>query len=109
MFGLFKRTKKYTSLKVHEFNKAIKEPNSVIIDVRSESEQSSGKVPGSKLINVSRPDFADKISKLDKEKSYYLYCQAGFRSAKACNIMYDQGFEKVYNLSGGIAAWKRNM
>lgn len=108
MFGLFKRSKKYTNIKVHNFNEAVMENDSVIIDVRSESEQSSGKIPGSKLINVSRPDFAQKVSKLNKDKSYYLYCRSGFRSAKACKIMYDLGFEKVYNLSGGIMAWNRN-
>ncbi|MEQ8358155.1 MAG: rhodanese-like domain-containing protein [Cytophagales bacterium] len=108
MFGLFKKQKKYSSIKASEFNKVVKNNDSVIIDVRSESEQKSGKIPGSILVNVSRPDFAQKVSNMDKNKSYYLYCRSGFRSAKACGIMYDLGFEKVYNLSGGIMAWNRS-
>ncbi len=108
MFGLFKRQKKYNSIKAEEFNEAVKNKDSVIIDVRNETEQKSGKIPGSILVNVSRPDFAQKVSEMDKEKSYYLYCRSGFRSAKACGIMHELGFERVYNLSGGILAWNKS-
>jgi rhodanese-related sulfurtransferase len=34
-------------------------------------------------------------------------CHSGNRSSSACNALEKSGFEKVYNLSGGIAAWEQ--
>ena len=47
----------------------------------------------------------DEINKLDKNKSYFIYCKAGSRSAQACSIMNQLGFEKTYNLLGGFSNW----
>ena len=105
MFGLFKKDKRYKNIGVSELKRRLGEPNSVVLDVRSESELSEGSVPGYKMINVSRPDFAEKVSKLDKDKTYFVYCRAGGRSAKACKMMADLGFENLHNVRGGILAW----
>lgn len=108
MFGLFKSNKKYKNISVTELKSKLKENNAVILDVRSESELSEGSIPGYKMINVSRPDFADKVQKLDKSKTYYVYCRSGGRSAHACKQMADLGFENLYNVSGGIMAWNNH-
>jgi rhodanese-related sulfurtransferase len=47
-----------------------------------------------------------KIQSYNKENSYYLYCKSGARSAQACQIMSQLGFNNVYNLLGGITNWK---
>jgi rhodanese-related sulfurtransferase len=46
------------------------------------------------------------LEELDKDKTYFVYCLAGGRSAQACGIMKQLGFEKVYNLVGGISQWE---
>lgn len=51
------------------------------------------------------PGFKKQIQNLPKGKAYYLYCRSGNRSGHACDIMADLGFEKVYNLAGGIVSW----
>jgi phage shock protein E len=107
MFGFFKSNKSYKDLNVAEFKTAISEKNTVILDVRSESELSEGSIPGHILVNVSRPDFAKKVEKMDKNKGYYIYCRSGGRSAHACKIMAKMGFENVNNLKGGIISWKK--
>jgi rhodanese-related sulfurtransferase len=38
-----------------------------------------------------------------------VYCRSGVRSAKACQMMGSQGFEKLYNLDGGILEWTGNV
>ena len=43
---------------------------------------------------------------LDKEKPVYLYCRSGKRSASAAEKLKEAGFTEVYNLKGGILAWK---
>ena len=89
------------------WEKAQKEDqNSVILDVRTPEEYDERHIPNSKLINVQEPQsFVDEVEKLDKSKSYYLYCRSGGRSATACNIMEQMGFTDVANLEGGITEW----
>jgi rhodanese-related sulfurtransferase len=50
--------------------------------------------------------FVTEIESLDKTKNYYVYCRSGMRSAKACEIMNELGFENAYNLVGGILEWE---
>lgn len=80
--------------------------NAVILDVRTPEEHEEKRIPNSLLINVQEPQtFMNEIEKLDKSKSYYVYCKAGGRSMMACQIMNQSGFEKLANLDGGITAW----
>lgn len=104
MFGLFKE-KAYQDLGSRDFEAKCKEDNGVLLDVRTRGEYSQGYIPGAKLIDISSPGFTEAVDKLDKTKSYYVYCRSGGRSGSACNVMTKMGFEKVHNLSGGIMSW----
>ena len=106
MFGLFNTTKEYTDISAAEFAELKKEKNHVVLDVRSPFEQAEGSIPGNILIDMFDPNFAQKIAKLDKTKTYLVYCRSGNRSKTACSLMARQGFENLYNLRGGIGAWK---
>ncbi len=78
----------------------------VILDVRTEAEFSEGIIAKAINIDIQRgQDFVTEIEALDKNKNYYVYCRSGMRSAKACEIMNQLGFENAYNLIGGIIEW----
>jgi len=77
-----------------------------IIDVRTPAEFSNGHIINAINIDYNAPDFNMKLLTLDKEGVYLVYCQAGFRSAKAGEKMLTLGFKEVYNLSGGIKEWR---
>ena len=80
--------------------------NSIIIDVRTELEVAEGIIPDAINIDIYGGQlFIDEINKLDKTKSYFLYCKAGGRSAQACSLMNQLGFDKTYNLLGGFMNW----
>lgn len=82
------------------------ETDAVILDVRTPEEWNDGIIPGAINIDIYQgPAFMEAIGELDKDKSYYVYCRSGARSANACNIMSQLGFLKAYNLSGGIMGW----
>ncbi|PID57686.1 MAG: rhodanese [Ignavibacteriae bacterium] len=99
-------SKNVKNLNSSEFQKHLTEnDNSILIDVRTQEEHEEIRIPNSMLIDISQADFLDKINKLDKQKSYYLYCRSGSRSLNAATKMDKLGFEKVYNLAGGIIAW----
>ncbi|MFV5685884.1 rhodanese-like domain-containing protein [Flavobacterium sp. GB2R13] len=80
--------------------------NAVILDVRTEDETNDGIIANAILIDIHKGQgFIDEIEALDKSKNYYVYCRSGMRSAKACEIMNELGFENTYNLVGGIIEW----
>ena len=81
--------------------------NAVILDVRTEAEYIEGFIPEAKNLDIYKgQDFLNEVGKLDKEKSYYVYCRSGARSSQACALMNQQGIENTYNLMGGIAEWE---
>lgn len=81
--------------------------NAVIIDVRTLAEVSQGYIPNMMHLDIYNPGpFMDGAKQLDPSKSYYIYCRSGARSGQACAILNSLGFEKTYNLVGGIMEWK---
>ncbi|MFC5684129.1 rhodanese-like domain-containing protein [Flavobacterium sp. MAHUQ-51] len=81
--------------------------NAVILDVRTEAECDEGIIPNAINIDIHQGQgFISEIEKLDKSKNYYIYCRSGARSAKACEIMNELGFDNTYNLLGGMLEWE---
>lgn len=80
--------------------------NAVILDVRTEDECDEGIIPNAINIDIHKGQgFISEIENLDKSKNYYVYCRSGARSAKACEIMNELGFDNAYNLLGGMLDW----
>jgi rhodanese-related sulfurtransferase len=90
-----------------EFKKGIGKKNIQLVDVRTPDEYKNGHIKNAKNIDYKSPSFKNEISKLDKTKPVYLYCQAGGRSAKASLILSELGFVEVYDLSGGYSSWNK--
>jgi rhodanese-related sulfurtransferase len=76
-----------------------------IIDVRTPEEYISGHLINAINIDYYSPDFVKNIDKLDKTAYYIVYCRTGARSASASQIMLQQGFIHVINMTGGITEW----
>lgn len=74
-----------------------------IVDVRTAAEHQMARIPGSE--NVPLGDLADASSGWDPAEPIVLYCATGNRSAEAAKVLEAAGFERVYDLAGGIAAW----
>lgn len=88
-------------------SKLQEDDNAVILDVRTEGECLDGMIPGAINIDIYKGQgFIYKVDELDKSKNYYVYCKAGGRSAQACSIMNQMGFETTYNLMGGFSEWE---
>jgi len=76
----------------------------VVLDVRTEGEFSEGYIP--RAINMEIGEMSEEeIEKLDKEKTYLLYCRSGGRSSRAAQMLDFLGFKNVYNLEGGYMEW----
>jgi rhodanese-related sulfurtransferase len=90
--------------------KLAQDSNAMILDVRTPEECREGIIPNALQIDIYQGQgFVYKVEELDKSKNYYVYCKAGGRSAQACNIMNQLGFENTYNLIGGMMQWSGNV
>jgi len=81
-------------------------PELVILDVRTPGETKNGIVPNAIEIDFRNSNFETEINKLDKSKSYLVYCKSGGRSVSACKKMNAAGFTNLTNMKGGYSAWK---
>jgi parallel beta-helix repeat protein len=81
-------------------------PNLVILDVRTKTEYDSGHIYRAVLIPVA--DLPTRIGELASHKydPILVYCGSGGRSQTASVTLDSNGFTEVYNMLGGITAWK---
>lgn len=104
--SMFGQKKGVTNLDSQSFrDQCNNDADAVLLDVRTAGENAEARIPNSILIDIMSPTFKQEIEKLDKSKSYYVYCRSGNRSYHAGLMMGQMGFEKVYNLAGGIIEW----
>jgi rhodanese-related sulfurtransferase len=82
------------------------DPGFVLLDVRTQKEFDVERIEGAAIVDYNSPSFRDKIAKLDRGKSYLLYCRTGNRTNGAVKVMRELGFPNVYVLPGGITGWK---
>jgi adenylyltransferase/sulfurtransferase len=75
----------------------------VLVDVREPNEYKICCIPGSKLIPLG--ELPKRTGELDRAADIVVHCKSGMRSAKACGVLRQAGFERVRNLTGGILAW----
>jgi len=76
----------------------------LILDIRDEASYEQGHIPGA--INIPLKELGYRLFSLDKTKDIIVYCIIGVQSETACQILVNAGFKDVYNLTGGLAAWK---
>lgn len=89
------------------FKKLVDEKKHVLIDLRTNEEiKSKGMIKGAIQIDFLGKDANAEIDKLDKNKSYLIYCAGGGRSEECGFYMQKQGFKDVVNLEKGFGDWK---
>ena len=79
--------------------------NLYIIDVRSPGELREGKIENSVLIPITDIVAGNYI--IPKDRPLLLYCATGGRSYAAMQLLAQNGYTEIYNLQGGISAWKQ--
>lgn len=87
------------------FEAKTQEPGVVILDVRTKEEFDEGHIANAININVESDTFLSEIAKLDKSKTYAVYCRSGRRSADAVAKMSNEEFISLANLNGGVIDW----
>ena len=98
---------KYQSLSPSDFHlQYLLTDSSILIDVREPFEFKGSRIKNA--INIPASGKIDKAAdSINKQLSLFLYCTSGFRSSRAAGKFYEKGFRKLYNLKGGITAWRK--
>jgi rhodanese-related sulfurtransferase len=76
-----------------------------VLDVRTAGEFARGTIAGAQHVELGT--LPAKADAFDPGSPVVLVCQSGARSAQGCAWMDQRGFQRVYNLAGGIAGWTR--
>lgn len=101
------------AITVEEAKALVGRPDVLFVDVREKEElQRTGKIPGA--VHVTRgmlefhadPDSPYFKPELDRGKRVIVNCASGGRSALAAKTLREMGYENVWNLVGGMNAWK---
>lgn len=96
-----------SSQKILAGQEVLAEQNMIILDVRTPDEFRQTHVKDAINIDIMSSDFQKQIEKLDKSKTYKVYCRSGNRSGQAERIMKSLGFKEVENLGSVSRAAKR--
>jgi sulfur-carrier protein adenylyltransferase/sulfurtransferase len=78
-----------------------------ILDVRDPAEYQICRLEGATLIPLKQ--LPDRLGELSREQEMIVHCKLGGRSAKAVELLRNQGFSKIKNLVGGIDAWAQRI
>ena len=77
-----------------------------ILDLRTTEElEKKGYIKGAVQLDYLAKDSEKQIDKLDKNKTYYIYCAGGGRSSECATYMEKAGFKRVYTLEKGLSEW----
>tara|TARA_B100001057_G_scaffold23157_1_gene21456 strand:+ start:91 stop:645 length:555 start_codon:yes stop_codon:yes gene_type:complete len=83
----------------------------VLIDVRNPSEADVAVIPRSQLIplaQIENGERIDEIRRLAGQRPIYVHCKLGGRSARAVELLSQQGLDAT-NVAGGIDAWSQQV
>jgi rhodanese-related sulfurtransferase len=83
-----------------------KEPDVIVLDVRTAAEFAAGHVPGAR--NVSHDELPARLDELAalRDKQVVLYCRSGRRTQIAEDTLRKAGFTKLLHLEGDWLAWE---
>ena len=81
----------------------LKQPGTVLLDVREPWEYTQVHVEGSRHIPMGQ--VPDRLDELDPASQYVVMCHHGGRSQRVADFLASKGYGRVANLGGGIDAW----
>jgi rhodanese-related sulfurtransferase len=79
-----------------------------LLDVRENWETTLAPAPAD-LLHIPMGQIADRLGELDPQRETVVICRSGGRSLQVARFLAAQGFASVYNLTGGILAWSRDV
>ena len=81
----------------------------VLVDVRELYEAEIVDLPEHGQLRIPTGEFTHRWEELDRGKELVIYCRSGRRSDWAARLLLKNGYERVFNLQGGVLAWREEV
>ncbi|PYQ37579.1 MAG: MBL fold metallo-hydrolase [Acidobacteria bacterium] len=91
-------------INVAELDERLREGAVRVVDVRRPGEWQSGHI--ATALHLPLNDLAEKADDLSREEPLAVVCAGGFRSSIGTSLLERQGFHRITNVVGGMAAWR---
>jgi sulfur-carrier protein adenylyltransferase/sulfurtransferase len=78
-----------------------------LLDVREPYEYAIARIEGARLVPLG--SLPDVIPTLDPSREVVIFCKSGLRSERAARSLQNAGFQRVWNLTGGITRWSEEV
>jgi rhodanese-related sulfurtransferase len=98
-----KETPEIENISAEEANKLIDNDEVIVLDVRTFEEFEQGHIPNATLLPLQ--ELEGRLDELNKEETYLVVCRSGNRSAQASEILLNNGFSNIYNMTSGMNSW----
>ena len=110
----FDVTNKGVHVNAKTFNELLNDPNTLCVDMRNHYESEIGHFEGAITPDVdtfrdSLPLIEEELAEHKADKNLVMYCTGGIRCEKASAYFKHKGFQKVYQLEGGIIEYARQV
>lgn len=102
-----KHTSATGAKKLIDDSAAKKDGKIVVLDIRTPEEFKDGHIAGAVNVDFKEKDFAAKVAKLDKSKTYIVHCQSGGRSTKSLEVFKKLEFKSIVHLDNGFGSWEK--
>ena len=96
-----------TAVELNEWLQDETRPDPLLIDVREPDEFAAYRIEGAKLLPMRA--IPARLHELDRRAELVMICRSGARSYHAGAFLKQNGFERVYNLAGGVIAWAQEV
>ncbi len=80
-----------------------------LVDVRKPFEREIADLPEVGQHRIPVDEIEERADELDPEANLIFYCRSGARSERAARELRERGFQKVFNLKGGVLAWREEV
>jgi PGF-CTERM protein len=78
----------------------------VMVDVRNSTEYDAAHIRGARSVPIS--ELSNRTGEFNKSSKIVVYTEDGQNGTIACDLLIEQGFERVYNVIGGLEAWNES-
>jgi rhodanese-related sulfurtransferase len=77
-----------------------------LVDVRREEQYNQRQIAGAVNIDLEDESFNKILDTMDRDQPLLIYCNQGTKSERCAKILQEKGFQKIYDLDGGLTKWE---
>jgi len=81
----------------------------LLVDVREPFEAKIADLPDVGQLRIPTGAFADRLDEIGRDRDGVVYCRSGSRSEWAVRMLLAHGYDRVWNLNGGVLRWRTDV